>query len=133
MATIIFPETDDTVTVAAWASLVAAVNRGNEDPGDLGLYAGGKGQLKTQVNNLWGSTTYQAVFDDIAIAAGSQWLVEVYFEGQIQTDDPPNDASRLRVTAPAGGTWQGIILTAEAPGGGGTASGKFFSVSNGRK
>ena len=34
MATTVFPQTDDSVTVAGWAAMIAALDRGDADPLD---------------------------------------------------------------------------------------------------
>jgi hypothetical protein len=145
MATVVFPQADDTATVAAWAAMQAVVNRGAEDPvtvgGDQGPYTsaiqyvatGDRGAQiwQSQLTN-WDSTTYVTVFPTVvgntfAVPAGEQWFTELLFQAYGQDVN----ASRVRLTAPAGGTWTGYFITSETALSGSNVRCRFFSIANG--
>jgi len=148
MATTVFPQTDDTATVAAWAAMVAVLNRGSEDPLTVGAAQGaGSGvsyvtvgdrsaQIWDNASVNWSDATYKTVYPSGApttftVPAGEQWFTELMFSVSLFATDPPNDPSRVRLTAPAGGTWAGFFITSETALSGSNVRARYFSISNG--
>ena len=83
MATTVFPQTDDSVTVAGWAAMIAALDRGQADP------LSGAGDVSNDSTNLlWSgsdsgfalSTTSYQTFATLPVDQGTVWAGEVNME-----------------------------------------------------
>lgn len=148
MATTVFPQTDDHATVTAWADLIEVVNRGAEDPLTIGTnsHAGTGSSYATTGDRgvqIWDgssvtvqSDTYDSVFPTgvgttFTVPAGEQWFTEVFFSIKQTQTDGTDDQSRVRLTAPAGGTWTGVLITTERAPTGSSVRCKRFSLADG--
>jgi hypothetical protein len=148
MATVVFPQTDDTATVAAWADMIDVVNRGAEDPLTVSAGQGaGSGQSYATTGDrgvqiwdvggaFWTDTTYKTVYPTGApttftAPAGEQWFTELFFSVSLNASDGANDPSRVRLTAPAGGTWTGFFITSETALSGSNVRCRRFNIANG--
>lgn len=106
MATTVFPQTDDSVTVAGWAAMIAALDRGDADPLDNQFDV-----TNDSTNLVWSgandpviltNTTYQT-FATLPVDQGTVWAGEVNIE--IERDDNGGSASdniNYAITVPAG-------------------------------
>tara|TARA_R110000868_G_scaffold285233_1_gene545699 strand:- start:393 stop:995 length:603 start_codon:yes stop_codon:yes gene_type:complete len=112
MATTVTPITDQVPTVASWAGMIAALDRGTPDPlssitdtleDSVRLSAVYK--ALTSVSN----TTYKNVFS-IPVDQGQRFYHRLDFNlSETNADANPNDLLTIRITAPSGVSVYGAI------------------------
>ena len=106
MATTVFPQTDDSVTVAGWAAMIAALDRGQADP------LSGVGDVANDSTNfVWSGsdsgialtdTTYQT-FATLPVDQGTVWAGEVNIEiARVNNGGSASDSINYAITVPAG-------------------------------
>lgn len=120
MATTVFPQTDDSVTVAGWAAMIAALDRGDADPLDNQTDV-----ANDSTNLLWSgsdsgltlSTTSYQTFATLSVDQGTVWAGEVNIE--IERDNNGGSASdniNYAITVPAGITAFAWAICSASPG-----------------
>ena len=126
MATTVFPQTDDSVTVAGWAAMIAALDRGQADP------LSGVGDVANDSANLvWSGSdsgialtdaTYQT-FATLPVDQGTVWAGEVNIEIQrANNGGSASDNIDYAITVPAGVIAYAYVI---CPGQLGTANGRI--------
>ena len=106
MATTVFPQTDDTATVAGWAAMIAAIDRGQADP------LSGSGDVVNDSTNLvWSgsdsgialTTTGYQTSATLPVDQGTVWAGEVNIEIQrVNNGGSASDDIAYAITVPAG-------------------------------
>ena len=126
MATTVFPQTDDTATVAGWAAMIAALDRGQADP------LSGVGDVVNDSTNLvWSgsdsgiglTTTGYQTFATLPVDQGTVWAGEVNIEiKRANNGGSASDNIAYAITVPAGVTAYAYVV---CPGQLGTANGRI--------
>ena len=136
MATTVFPQTDDSVTVAGWAAMIAALDRGQADP------LSGVGDVANDSTNLvWSGsdsgftladTTYQT-FATLPVDQGTVWAGEVNIEiARVNNGGSASDSINYGITVPAGITAYVWLIYVKIAGGssGRVEGGVYTGVTN---
>ena len=132
MATSVFPKTDDTVTVSGWAAMIAALDRGQEDP------FSGVGDVDNDSTNLvWSgsdsgftlSSTGFQTFATLPVDEGSVWAGEVNIEiERVDNGGSAGDGIVYAITVPDGITAYALVLCHENLGtANGTVAGGVYT------
>lgn len=124
MATTVFPQTDDSVTVAGWAAMIAALDRGQADP------LGGVGDVTNDTTNLvWSGSdsglaltdTTRQTFATLPVDKGTSWAGEVNIEiARVDNGGSASDDINFDITVPSGITayvWTIGLVTASTANG----------------
>jgi hypothetical protein len=126
MATTVFPQTDDTATVAGWAAMIAALDRGQADP-----LSGSNDVTNDSTNLVWSgsssgialTTTGYQTFATLPVDQGTVWAGEVNIEIQrVNNGGSASDNIAYAITVPAGITAYAYVV---CPGQLGTANGRI--------
>jgi hypothetical protein len=110
----------------------ASLDWGTQDPVLATQIETWRNQLHTPTGTyVLIDTSYETISSQFTADAGLAWFLEWRMLGGVIVDDPPNDATRLRLTAPAGGRWMGVIMATEDPSNASTTAMQFFDLSDG--
>ena len=110
MATTIFPLADTTGTVARWAAMQTAIDRGDTDP-LVSLDAGSSDTARLQFDSSTSGTKIDDTFTEllsVQIDAGQVYLLEVFILMNDATTSSPSDDLNYRISVPSGAIARGI-------------------------
>jgi len=132
MSTTVFPLAGDTVTVAAWSDMIAAIDRGATDPlssldntsEDTARY-----QFDSNTSGNISNDTFVTLVS-MQVDEGQVFLVDAFVSLSDSTTSSPGDSLDLRISAPTGARVTGISIAKSGGVGSGAIVDDFIDTTS---